>query len=127
LKQYQFAHFQWPENHSSLEKQEESSFLRDEQAPPSAPPAAAVEDDVVDGSPLVSQIIHRITETQITDKATVLGRFCNEGNNLGDSVDLVVFIVKALNLFDLSTVRLTFPSSWSHLFGPPLQDSTMMF
>jgi hypothetical protein len=123
LKQYKFAHFPWPDNHH---------LLGEQGTPPSleygdGPAVEKIEDDVVDGSPLVSHLIHRIAETQITDKVTILGRFCNEGNNLGDAIDLVVFVAKAFNIFDLSTVKLTFPASWSHLFGPPLNDNTMMF
>lgn len=104
LQNYQFAHIPWPKNQNGIEEQKE---------------------EFVDGSPIVSQVIQNLIDNQQHDNFTIIGRFCNEGNNLGDSIDLVAFVIKSLQLFDLNKIRLMFPTSWNSLFGPPLDDNSM--
>lgn len=105
LKQYQVAHIPWPQQRQSTPEE--------------------LQEEVIDGSPIVSNVIQTLLSSQQLENYTILGRFCNEGNNLGDSIDLVVFIIKALQFFDVNKVRLTFPTSWNSLFGPPLEDNSM--
>lgn len=81
----------------------------------------------VEGSPLVNALISTVVER--IDAVTVLGKYCNEGNNVGDGIDLAVVVFKAFELQAPvpSTRDLRFPLSWSTLFGPPLADDSTLF
>jgi hypothetical protein len=81
----------------------------------------------VDGSPLVNALIVAADYTR--DPVTVLGRFCNEGNNVGDGIDLAMLVFNACSVVSpiVSARDLKFPLSWSTLFGPPLADDSTLF
>lgn len=88
--------------------------------------AGTMKEDIIDGSPLASVIIQHIIESNNKfNNISFLGKFCSEGNNLGDSLDLVVLIVKLFDILDISKTKLGFPSSWNSLFGPPLDDNSI--
>ena len=58
--------------------------------------------------------------------ATVLVRFCSEGDNTGEATDLALYLNRWKKLFPVAagkTPPLDYPVSWKHLFGNPVPAS----
>jgi hypothetical protein len=121
LQKYQFISSPWPGSSSSrsLSALASSSLLEERERDQDE------EEDLLDGSPLVSRVIQRAVDLSQVDKISFLGRYCNEGNNLSDALELAVFIAKSFQFFDLTKVKLSYPASWASLFGPPLADQSI--
>ena len=59
--------------------------------------------------------------------ATVLVRFCSEGDNTGEATDLALYLNRWKNLFPVAAGKippLDWPASWKHPFGNPFPAST---
>jgi len=58
--------------------------------------------------------------------ATVLVRFCSEGDNTGEATDLALYLNRWKKLFPVAAGKippLEYPVSWKHLFGNPVPSS----
>jgi hypothetical protein len=122
LQKYQFLASPWPG--STTSRPAFSSLLEESYQ---EQPRLDEEEDILDGSPLVSRVIQRVVDQNQVEKISFLGRYCNEGNNLSDAVELAIFLTKSFQFFDVTKVKLSYPSSWASLFGPPLGDHQSIF
>ena len=58
--------------------------------------------------------------------ATVLVRFCSEGDDTGEATDLALYLNRWKNLFPVAAGKIPpidWPISWKHLFGNPVPAS----
>lgn len=90
--------------------------------------APAEEGNIIDGSPIVNAVIKALDPAK--DSLSLMGRYCNEGNNVGDGVDLAMLVFKTCPIAPgvvIGSADLNFPLSWSTLFGPPLSEGSTLF
>jgi hypothetical protein len=56
------------------------------------------------------------------NNVTILGLFCNEGDNRNDGKALARLILNSYDLITPADKDLSHPTSWGGLFGKPLND-----
>lgn len=130
----------WPDNsQADLPPPPFSSLLASSDVLPpriegGAPEISSNEDTgPVEGSPVVNAVIGAVHADN--DPVTVLGKFCNEGNNIGEGVDLALLTLRSLEMLPgegavtagPTMADLRYPRSWASLFGPPLSDQSTLF
>ena len=95
-------------------------------------------ENVIPGSPLVGWLLTKGEKLEGVNML-VLGKYCREGNNVGDAVDLAGLVARVTGLLAFPTsdgvndetqnqAKLSVPKSWDDLLGPPLSlSSSSMF
>lgn len=87
--------------------------------------------NLLPGSPLVGWLMVesiRLGREHPDMKLWVLGKYCREGNNVDDSIDLAMLIASLTRILgdvEERQMRLRCPKSWDHLLGLPLPSSSI--
>eukprot|EP00602_Paraphysomonas_sp_CaronLab_P006651 CAMPEP_0185035918 /NCGR_PEP_ID=MMETSP1103-20130426/28064_1 /TAXON_ID=36769 /ORGANISM="Paraphysomonas bandaiensis, Strain Caron Lab Isolate" /LENGTH=221 /DNA_ID=CAMNT_0027573213 /DNA_START=163 /DNA_END=825 /DNA_ORIENTATION=+ len=71
-----------------------------------SPVPDATERYEIDGAEIASRVMDAAADC---DSVTCFGRYCDEGNNLGDGIDFVRIVCAGLCIWDNATVKLKFP------------------